>query len=109
MILTAMEDVPPELKDAWERTTSSADPLEALRGARDLKDTLARFEARLARHALASGETWETIGAALGTSRQAAWERLRRAIAAEIDSDRARVKAERDRLAAKKRSTSWKT
>ena len=103
-----MDEVPPELKDAWERTVSSGDPLEALRGARDLKDELQRFEAHLARAALAAGETWETIGSALGTSRQAAWERLRRAIAAEIEADKSRVKAERDRLAAKKRSASWK-
>jgi hypothetical protein len=104
-----MAEVPPELKDAWQRTTSSTDPLDGLRAARDLKDELQRFEANLARAALAAGETWETIGAALGTSRQAAWERLRRAIAAEIDSDRARVKAERDRLSEqKKRSGSWK-
>jgi uncharacterized membrane protein len=102
-----MEDVPPELKDAWQRTTESDDALASLRGARDLKDALQRFEAHLARRALANGETWETIGAALGTSRQAAWERLRRAIAAEIESDKSRVKAERDRLAAKKRSTTW--
>jgi hypothetical protein len=102
-----MQDVPAELKDAWERTVAAGDPLDALRGARDLKDALSRFEARLAREALASGETWETIGAALGTSRQAAWERLRRAIAAEIDADRNKVKAERDRLA-EKRSSTWK-
>jgi hypothetical protein len=99
-----MEEIPAALKDAWERATSSDDPLEALRGARDLKDELGRHEAHLARAALAAGETWETIGAALGTSRQAAWERLRRAIAAEIDSDRARIKAERDRVAEKKRN-----
>jgi hypothetical protein len=103
-----MEEIPPALKDAWERATSSADPLEALRGARDLKDELGRYEARIARSALASGETWETIGAALGTSRQAAWERLRKAIAADIEADKTRVKAERDRLAEKKRSTAWK-
>ena len=101
-----MEDVPDELKDAWDRTTEGADPLSALRGARDLKEALQRFEAHLARMALADGQTWETIGTALGTSRQAAWERLRRAIAAEIESDKDRVKAERDRLAAKKRSAS---
>jgi hypothetical protein len=103
-----MDDLPAALTDAWHRATSSDDPLEALRGARDLKDELQRYEAHLARGALASGETWETIGAALGTSRQAAWERLRKAIAAEIESDKSRVKAERDRLAEKKRSTAWK-
>src|SRR5689334_3560907 len=104
-----MEDVPAELEEAWHRATSSSDPLEALQGARDLKDELARFEARIARHALANGETWETIGAALGTSRQAAWERLRKAIAADIEADKARVKAERDRLVEKKRSKTWKS
>ena len=103
-----MEDIPAALKDAWHRAVGSIDPLEALRAARDLKDELQRFEARVARAALAAGETWETIGAALGTSRQAAWERLRRAIAAEIEADKSRVNAERDRLAAKRRSATWK-
>ena len=102
-----MQDVPAELKGAWDRTVAADDPLDGLRGARDLKDQLSRFEAKLAREALAAGETWETIGAALGTSRQAAWERLRRAIAAEIEADKSKVKAERDRLA-KKRSATWK-
>jgi transcriptional regulator with PAS, ATPase and Fis domain len=101
-----MDDVPAALKDAWERTVGGADRLEALRGARDLKEALAEYEARLARDALANGETWETIGTALGISRQAAWERLRRAITADIEADRERVKAARDRLAAKKRSRS---
>lgn len=104
-----MDEVPADLRDAWQRTVASASPLDALRGARDLKDALARFEAHLARQALAGGETWETIGAALGTSRQAAWERLRRAIAAEIEADKTRVTAERDRLAEKKRSKTWKS
>lgn len=102
-----MEDVPAALKDAWHQTVAGGDPLAALRGARDLKEALGEYEARLAREALANGETWETIGAALGISRQAAWERLRRAIKADIDADRARVKAERDRVAARKRSGSW--
>jgi hypothetical protein len=92
------------LRKAWERVVADGDPLDALRAARDLKDELARWEAHLARKALAAGETWETIGAALGISRQAAWERLRKAIQAEIEADRARVKAERDRLAAKRRA-----
>jgi hypothetical protein len=103
-----MDDLPAALQDAWHRVAEGSDPLEALRGARDLKEELQRFEANLARRALGNGETWETIGAALGTSRQAAWERLRRAIAAEIESDKTRVKAERDRLAEKKRSAAWK-
>src|SRR5688500_6789601 len=100
-----MEDVPRELKDAWERTVASAEALDGLRGARELKEALARWEARPAREAVAAGETWETIGTALGTSRQAAWDRLARAIKTEIEADRKRVKAERDRLAEKRRAT----
>lgn len=89
---------------AWRRAADERDPLAALAAARELKGELARWEAHLAREALASGETWETIGAALGISRQAAWERLHRGIAAEIEADRERVRAQRQRLVEKERS-----
>lgn len=103
-----MANPPKELVAAWERTTSYADPLEALRAARELKEALAAHEVALARAALATGETWESIGAALGVSRQAAWERLRRPIAAAIEADRKRVESERTRLQEKRRTT-WKS
>ena len=103
-----MANVPRDLVAAWERTTSNEDPLEALRAARALKDALTDHEVQLARAALASGETWETIGAALGVSRQAAWERLRGGIAKAIEADRKRVESERSRLEEKRRNT-WKS
>lgn len=96
------------LHDAWARTLDVDDPLAALRAARELKEALADHEVALARAALAAGETWESIGAALGVSRQAAWERLRRGIAEAIEVDRKRVESERERLQEKRRTT-WKS
>ena len=87
----------------WRRAADDRDPLAALAAARELKEALGRWEAHLARKALAEGETWETIGAALGISRQAAWERLRRGIAEEIEADKERVRAQRERLVEKRK------
>jgi hypothetical protein len=95
--------VPAELEKHWRAVADEADPLAALRAARQLRDALIEWESQLARAALAGGETWETIGAALGISRQAAWERLRRGIADQIETERARLKAERVRLAEQRR------
>ena len=78
---------PAELIAAWSTVVGEVDPLTALRAVRDLKERLGAWEADLAREALAAGETWDTIGAALGISRQAAWERLRPRIAAAIAVD----------------------
>jgi hypothetical protein len=80
-------------------------PIDALKATPALRESLTQLEVALARRALAEGETWATIGAALGTSRQAAWERLRPGIAAEIEADRRRLTEERTR-ASKKRRTS---
>lgn len=92
-------DVPGELVDAWSKATDAPDPLTALGRLAALRETVSRWEARLARDALASGASWTTIGEALGTSRQAAWERLRPAIAAAIEADRRRVAEQRARAA----------
>ena len=96
-------NVPPELETSWRAAVDDRDPLAALRAARALRDGLLDWESQLARAALAGGETWETIGAALGISRQAAWERLRRGIAGQIEAERQRLKAERDRLTEQRR------
>ena len=99
---------PDELLAAWSTVVGEVDPLTALRAARDLKERLGAWEADLAREALAAGETWDTIGAALGISRQAAWERLRPRIAAAIDADRERIRSQRARVQAE-RSSGWKS
>jgi len=93
----AAADVPPVR--LFERAVDADEPVAALVASRDLRDALARWESTLARRALASGATWESIGTALGISRQAAWERLRPGVAAEIDAERARVRGERERVA----------
>jgi hypothetical protein len=98
--------LPTELERTCRAALDERDPLAALRAARQLRDSLADWEAHLARSALARGETWETIGAALSISRQAAWERLRRGIASQIESERDRLRAERTRLT-KERSKRW--
>ena len=93
-----------EAVDAALAAVANAErPIDALKAMPALRDSLTQLEVALARRALADGETWATIGAALGTSRQAAWERLRPSIAAAIEADRRRVIDERTR-ASKKRS-----
>ena len=99
---------PADLITAWTTVVGEVDPLTALRAARDLKEQLGSWEADLARQALAAGETWDTIGAALGISRQAAWERLRPRIAAAIDADRERIRSKRARVKTE-RSSGWKS
>jgi hypothetical protein len=94
----------PELVAAWTTVVGEVDPLTALGAARELKEQLTLWEAQLARAALAAGATWDTIGGALGISRQAAWERLRPRIAAAIDADRARVRNQRAAVQEKRRS-----
>ena len=80
-------------------------PIDALKALPAVRDSLTQLEVALARRALAEGETWATIGAALGTSRQAAWERLRPGIAAAIEADRKRVIDERARASRKRSKT----
>src|SRR3954469_21586891 len=80
-------------------------PIDALKAVPAVRDSLTQLEVALARHALADGETWATIGAALGTSRQAAWERLRPGIAAAIEADRRRLTEARTRTAKRRGET----
>src|SRR3954452_21131415 len=98
--MEGMEDV----EVALASVRAADQPIDALKALPAVRDRLTQLEVALARHALADGETWATIGAALGTSRQAAWERLRPGIAAAIDADRRRLTEARTR-ASKKRSS----
>src|SRR3954451_24799324 len=92
-----------ELLTAWASVVDAERPIDALAALPELRDRLARLEESLARQALADGETWATIGAALGTSRQAAWERLRPGIAAAIETDRRRLQHARAQASEKRR------
>src|SRR6476646_952454 len=88
-------DLPGELVDAWGAASGADDSLSALAQMPAPRDALSRWEAALARDALAHGASWTTIGQALGTSRQAAWERLRPGIAAAIEADRQALENQR--------------
>ena len=68
--------VPPLLEATWQAATTDPDPLAALGATRALAALLSTWEAQLAREAVAGGATWETIGSAVGVSRQAAWQRF---------------------------------
>lgn len=92
-------ELPGDLTDAWSKVTDASDSLAALANMAALRDALVEWEASLARDALANGASWATIGEALGTSRQAAWERLRPAIADAIEADRRRITEQRARAA----------
>jgi hypothetical protein len=98
-------ELPGELADAWSAVTAADGSLTALAGMAVLRDALAQWEAALARDALAKGASWTTIGQALGTSRQAAWERLRPGIAAAIEADRRRLEEQRTRAAKRRGRT----
>jgi hypothetical protein len=98
-------ELPADLRSAWAGVTGADDALTALSGMAELRDALGSWEAALARSALASGASWTTIGQALGTSRQAAWERLRPGIAAAIEADRRQLEELRSRAAKRRGRT----
>lgn len=94
-----------ELVDAWRALTSGDAALAALAQVPAFREALSRWEANLAREALAEGASWQTIGQTLGTSRQAAWERLRPGIAAAIEADRQQLQEQRTRAAKRRGRT----
>ena len=70
-------DVPTGLTATWTAATADPDPLDALRSSRRLYGELPGWQGRLVVEGLRAGATWEQIGTALGTTRQAAWARFR--------------------------------
>jgi hypothetical protein len=96
------------LEVAFAVVLKATAPLDALQAGREVRELLPAWESHLARQALAGGATWEAIGAVLGISRQAAWERLRPGIAGEIKAERSRIESERTRLK-EERTKRWQT
>lgn len=68
---------PAPVRNAWERATENPDPLAALTDTKELFGEIASWQTTLVEKALRTSATWEDIGAALGTTRQAAWARFR--------------------------------
>jgi len=70
-------DIPHDLTGAWVGATEDPEALAALAASRGLFARLSRWQGELVAEALRGGATWEQVGAALGTTRQAAWARFR--------------------------------
>lgn len=101
-------DTSRRIRDVVERLLASGSPLDGLRAGRELRELLSERDGHLAREALAAGETWESIGSALGISRQAAWERLRPGVARSIQADRGRLESRKSKLR-EERARRWPT
>jgi hypothetical protein len=71
---------PAALRQTWERSTQDPSPVAALEASRALYRGLSSWQAALVAEALDHGATWEELGVALGTTRQAAWARFRRVV-----------------------------
>jgi hypothetical protein len=69
--------IPQDLLQCWEDATSHQSPLAALRATKEFWPRWAQWQAMLAREAITNGATWDEIGRAMGTSRQAAWGRFK--------------------------------
>lgn len=106
--MTAVAPDPDRLRSAFTASLDDGSALDALRAAQEARELLPPWESHLARKALSEGATWEAIGAALGISRQAAWERLRPGIAREIRAERDRIQSERSKLR-EERAKRWPT
>lgn len=72
--------IPRELEQCWNDGTRHSNPLTALRATKEFWPLWAQWQAALAREAIANGATWDEIGQAMGTSRQAAWGRFKAAV-----------------------------
>lgn len=72
--------IPDTLRQTWESATQHPDRLIALQASRGFWRQWAKWQSVLVAENLRAGATWDDIGHALGTSRQAAWARFRSAI-----------------------------
>jgi hypothetical protein len=69
--------VSPSLQGLWQEATDNPDALAALAASRSVYRELSGWQAVLVAEALQAGATWEQVGDALATTRQAAWARFR--------------------------------
>jgi hypothetical protein len=72
-----MADMPASLRDLLERTRTDPESLSALGSSRQLFKEISTWQSELVADAVGAGASWEDVGAALGTTRQAAWARFR--------------------------------
>jgi hypothetical protein len=79
MMAPAPRTIPETLQQTWEQATRHPDALVALAASRRFWEQWARWQSTLTGEALNAGATWDDVGQALATSRQAAWARFRKA------------------------------
>ncbi len=72
--------IPDTLRETWESATQHPDGLIALQASRGFWRQWAHWQSILVAESLKGGATWDDIGRALGTTRQAAWARFRTVI-----------------------------
>jgi ClpX C4-type zinc finger len=75
-VIAAKPEVTPEVSAAWNRDLSDEDLLALLPKVASAQAQAERQLTRWVRRARARGITWTRIGAALGMTRQSAWERF---------------------------------
>lgn len=75
-IIAAKPEVTPDMVAAWEQETSDEDLLALLPKVASARAQAERQLTTWVRKARARGITWTRIGAALGMTRQSAWERF---------------------------------
>lgn len=81
------------MSDAWNnwerlRQDPRADPVEVLRAISAFQKYFAAIEKEAVRVARAQNRTWHEIGAALGRSRQAVWQRASSRVDTSKEADR---------------------
>ena len=78
--MSSKQELRDRLRRAWESVNRDTDPVAALRATKPFHDLIAAWEGVLAWEAIQTGATWQQLGNALGTTRQAAWARFRASV-----------------------------
>jgi len=76
-------DLPSDVAESLERLRGAPTPIEAVAATRSLRDALGRWQSVLVAEAIDAGASWEDLGGALATTRQAAWARFRHVLGSE--------------------------
>jgi hypothetical protein len=103
-----MADIPASLQDLLDKTKTDPEPLSALGSSRQLFREISTWQTELVADAVGAGASWEDVGAALGTTRQAAWARFRSVAESEQMPDPKEVAAMRDQVREELRSLQQK-
>lgn len=94
----ANRTIPHTLRQTWESATQHPDRLIALQASRGFWRQWAQWQSILVAESLKAGATWDDIGRALGTSRQAAWARFRTVIEETNDGGAMQTQEQVERL-----------